>query len=76
MNEYAYFGQEVNFNEVFQVQPDDRKINNIHGLEELPFVLQKKEELTFVVYDLMNVNIWTTYEQKLIQVRVALSVPQ
>ena len=47
LNEYAYFGQEINFNEFFYVQPLDGDDNDIQGLEESPSLLQKKRSLHF-----------------------------
>jgi len=77
LNEYAYFGQEVNFNEVFQVQPETNDTNDIQGLEELPSLLQKKnDELTFLTEELVNINIGTTDEKRLVQIGEALPTPQ
>lgn len=47
LDEYDYFGQEINFNEVLQVQPLDVAEDEIPSMEELPSSLQKKEDLTF-----------------------------
>lgn len=76
LNEYVYFGQEVNFNEVFQVQPKNNDINDIQGLEEFPSLLKKKDELTFPMKELVNVNVRTIDEQILVQSREVLPTPQ
>ena len=39
LNEYAYFGQEVNFHEVLQVQPFDVDEDTFPSMEELPSLL-------------------------------------
>lgn len=46
LSEHGYFMQEVNFNEVFQVQKEDDDTSDIYGLDELPSLLKKKEDLT------------------------------
>ena len=43
----------------------DSDVNDVQGLEELPSLLYKKEELTFILDELVNVNIGTTYDQRL-----------
>ena len=76
LNEYAYFGQVVNFNEVFQVQQGDDDTGDIQGLEEFPSLLHKKDELTFPAKELVDVNIGTSDAQRLVKVGVALPIPQ
>lgn len=76
LNKFAYFGQEVNFNDVLQIQSKDTNTNIINGLEELPSLLQKKEELIFLGDELVIVNIGITNEKILVQVGATLHVPQ
>jgi len=44
-------------------------------LEELPSLLRKKDELTFSVEELVDVNIGITNEERLVKVGVSLPTP-
>ena len=47
LNEYAYFGQEINFHEVLQVQPLDEDEDLLPNIEDVPSLLPMKSDLTF-----------------------------
>ena len=76
LNEYAYFGQEINFHEVWQVQPLDAAKDEILSMKELSSLLQKKEDLIFPQEELIHINIGTSNDERLIQIGAALSPPQ
>jgi len=79
LNQHGYFGYEIKFNEVFQVQQLDEQEDDDHDiprLEDLPSLLQKKDKLTFTAKDLVDVNISTSDQERFLKVGISLPIPQ
>jgi len=72
LHEYAYFGQEVNFHDMLQVQPLEEYDIADPTMEDLPSLLPIKKYLTFPQEELLNINIDTTNKERLLQIGVAL----
>ena len=72
INEYAYFGQEINFYEVLQVQPLDEDEDLLPNIEDAPSLLSNKNDLIFPQEELIHINIGTMDSERLLQIGIAL----
>lgn len=69
---------EINFNKVFQVeQADEQEIDDhdVPGLEKLPSLMQNKEESTFSIEELIDVNIGTSDQERMVKIWLTLTTP-
>lgn len=76
LNEYAYFHKEVNFYDVLQVQTLDANEITPPTMEDLPTLIQKKNDLTFPQEELFSINIAIMDGERLLQIEATLSISQ